>query len=43
MVKNSTNINKTNNYLQHQTIEHKKEHNMGHWKYRSWLGTGIKM
>ena len=33
MVSNSTNINKTNNNLSHQIIEHKKDHdfdNLGH-------------
>ena len=40
MVKNFTNINKTNNYFSHQTIEHHKDHDV--WKSRSWLGTGKK-
>jgi hypothetical protein len=37
MVSTSTNIN-----LSPQTIEHKKDHNIWHWKSRSWLGTGKK-
>ena len=38
MVNNSTNINKTNNHLSPQIIEHRKDHDILHWKSRSWLG-----
>jgi hypothetical protein len=40
MVKNSTNINKTNSYLSPQLIENKKDHNNCQWKSRSYLETG---
>jgi len=43
MVKNSTNINKTNNDLTPQLIEHKKDHVIWHWKSRSRLGPGTSM
>ena len=42
MVRNSTNINKTNSYLSPQLIEHKKDHNNCQWKSRFWLETGTK-
>jgi len=42
MVNNSTNINKTSNYLSPELIEHKKDHVIWHWKSRSMLGTGTK-
>jgi len=32
MVNNSTNINKTKNYISAQIIEHKRDHNMCGWK-----------
>ena len=35
-------INKTNNHLSSQTIEHKKDNDICQWKSRSWLGTGTK-
>ena len=38
----STNNNKTNNYISFQMIE-KKDHNICRWKSSSWLGTGRKM
>ena len=43
MVINSTNINKANNHLSPQSTEHKKNHDVCHWKSKSWLGTGTKM
>jgi hypothetical protein len=43
MVNNFTNCNKTNNNLLSQTIEHKKDHNIWHWKSSSWLGTCTEM
>jgi hypothetical protein len=36
MVNNSTNINKTNNYLSTKTIEHKKDHDI--WNLNPGLG-----
>jgi len=27
----------------HQTIEHKKDHYIWHWKFMSWLRTGTQM
>ena len=41
LVNNSTNINKRNNHLSPQVIEHEKYPNIWHWKSRSWLGTQI--
>jgi hypothetical protein len=35
MVNNSTNITKTNNHLWPQTTNHKKDHDIRHWKSRS--------
>jgi hypothetical protein len=43
MVNNSTNINKMNNHLWPQVIEHKKHHNIWNWKSRSWFETGTNM
>ena len=40
MVNYFTNITQTNNHLSPQMIESKKDHNIWHWKSRSWLGTG---
>jgi len=37
MVNIFTNINKTNNHLSPQMIEHKKEHDIWCRKSRSWL------
>ena len=37
---NSINIKKMSNHLSHQTMEHKKDHSMWHWKSRSWFRTG---
>ena len=31
------------NHLSPQTIEHKKNHDIWHWKSRSWIGRGTKM
>ena len=31
------------NHLSPQNIEYKKDHNIWHWKSRSWLGTDIQM
>jgi hypothetical protein len=42
MVRNTTNINKTNSYLSPQLIENKKDHNNYQWKSRSCLETGTK-
>ena len=38
MVNNSTNINKVNNHLSSQLIDHKKIHGIWHCKYRSCRG-----
>jgi len=43
MVNNSTNINKMNNYLSPQTIQCKTDHNIWHWKSKSWLDIVTKM
>ena len=43
MINNSTNINKTNNHLSPQLIEHKKDQNIWCWKSKSRLGTGTIM
>jgi len=43
IVNNSTNIKKINNHLSPQIIDHKKGHNIWHWKFRSWLGTDTNM
>ena len=43
MVNNTTNINKTNNHLSTNLIEHKKTVRYGIGKYWSCLGTGTKM
>ena len=40
---NSTNINKTSNHLSPQITKHKKDHDIWHWKFMSWLGTGTNM
>ena len=40
MVNNSTKINKTDNHLSLQMIEHKKGNDKLCWKLRSKLGTG---
>ena len=37
MVNNSTNINKTNKHISSQIIKHKKNHDIWHWKSRSYL------
>ena len=43
IVNNATKINKTNNHLSPQAIEPQKDHDIWHWKSRSWLiGTGQK-
>jgi hypothetical protein len=45
MVNNSNNINKRNNHLLPQIIEHWKDHDIGCWKLRGptlYLGTGTK-
>ena len=39
MIKNSTNVNKTNNHLSPQTLEHKRDHDIGSWKSKSRLVT----
>jgi len=39
MVNNSTNINKTCNYLSLQTIERKKDHGIWRWESLPWFGT----
>ena len=42
MGNNSTIINKTNNHLSPSLTEHKKNHDIRRWKFRSWLGTPQK-
>jgi len=43
-VNNSTNINKTNNYLSHLLIERQKgHHDVWCWISRSWLRTAAKI
>jgi len=37
MVNNYTNINNLSNNFSPQTLEHKKDHNIWHWKSWSWL------
>jgi len=43
MVNNSTNINKINNYLSPQMIEHLKDHDIWWRKSRSWIGYDRRM
>ena len=43
MVNNYTNINKMNNYLTPQIIEHNKDHEMCRWKSTFWIETDTKM
>jgi hypothetical protein len=43
LVNNSTNISRKNNHLLPQIIEDKKNQNIWHWKYRSWLQTGTQL
>jgi hypothetical protein len=43
MVNNFTDINKVNNHLSLQTIEHKKDHEIYDRKSRSWIGTGTNI
>jgi len=40
IVNNSTNMNKTNNYLSSKLNKHKKD--IWHWKSRSWNVPGTK-
>ena len=39
----STNINETHNHMSHQTIEHRKDHDISRWKSKSLLWTGTKI
>jgi hypothetical protein len=43
MVNNSTNINKINNHLSSQLIEHKKDHDICQRKSMFWYETNTKM
>ena len=38
-----SNINKANNHLSLQIIEHKNDHDLWHWKSRYWFWTDTKM
>ena len=43
MVNNYTNINKSNNHLSPQLIQHKKQHDRWRCEFMSWVGTGTNM